>query len=289
MSERAYCSELNSAEPLLGTADVVDVWVLLEYRPAWQAKAIKHNELNPEVKAWLVDGIAKLEAQGLRVRPQMVRQPEIDRPDTRLLLYHQDRLHGGLLREFGAGTEGYTDLTTTGIDELVADAQQGRIIEDAQYFVCTNGQRDRCCARFGLLTYAKLREVVGARVWQTTHLGGHRFAPNVLTLPQGVLYGRVVTEAVESFVDAVETGQMLSDYIRGRSCYPKHVQAAEVIAAQADLRLLHVDGDEARATVTFAGKSSSVSVTVKQASEPLEVVASCGDEKLKLVYPFESG
>ena len=67
-----------------------------------------------------------------------------------------------------------------------------------QYFVCTNGQRDLCCARFGLPTYAALRERVGERVWQTTHVGGHRFAPNVLTLPQAALYGRVQPADVDA-------------------------------------------------------------------------------------------
>ena len=42
----------------------------------------------------------------------------------------------------------------------------------------TNGQRD------GLPAHARLRELVGAPAWQTTHIGGHRFAPNVLVLPQ---------------------------------------------------------------------------------------------------------
>lgn len=289
MSERSYCSELNPTEPMLGTADVVDVWVLLEYRPTWQAKAVKDNELSPDVQAWLLEGIARLEARGLRVRPQMVRQPEIERGDTRLLLYHQDQVHGGLLREFGTGIEGYADLTATSIDELVADSKLGHIVDGQQYFVCTNGQRDMCCARFGLPAYAKLREIVGARVWQTTHLGGHRFAPNVLTLPQGVLYGRVVPEDVETFVATVEGGQISAPHLRGRSCYPKHVQAAEGMTGQSGLRLLHVEGKQDRATVTFASRHSKVSIGVKQASVPLEVTASCGDQAFKVVYPFESG
>ena len=39
--QREYCAEVAQAEdePMAGTADVVDVWIMLEYLPAWTAKA----------------------------------------------------------------------------------------------------------------------------------------------------------------------------------------------------------------------------------------------------------
>ena len=281
MSERIYCSEANAGEPMLGTADVVDVWLLLEYRPAWKAKAVTDNDLSAGVRRWLTGGMAALQAAGLKVRPQMIRQPEIDRPDTRLLLYH-----GGVLREFGSGAAGYDDLVGTAIETLVENQALGTVIEAPQYFVCTNGQRDRCCARFGLPAYAQLRGLVGERAWQTTHLGGHRFAPNVLVLPQGVLYGRVTPEDVDAFVGEVESGGLPGAKLRGRASYPKHVQAAEGAAGCGGLELLQVEGDERRAAVTFAGSPEVLTVAIQRSAEPLWVTASCGDEQAKAVYPY---
>lgn len=281
MSERAYCSEANGDEPMLGTADVVDVWLLLEYRPAWKAKAVTDNDLSTGVRRWLAAGMEALGEQGLKVRPQLIRQPEIDRPDTRLLIYHD-----GLLREFGSGAVGYDDLLGTPIDTLVADKSLGTVIDAPNYFVCTNGQRDLCCARFGLPAYAKLRELVGERVWQTTHLGGHRFAPNVLVLPPGVLYGRVAPQAVATFVAEVEAGGIPTTLLRGRACFPKPVQAAEGHPGCAGLELLHVEGDEVRATATFADAGKTVTVAVHRSAEPLWVKASCGDREAKAVYSY---
>jgi len=63
--------------------------------------------------------------------------------------------------------------------------------------------------------------------WQCTHLGGHRFAANVLCLPHGLLYGRVRAENVAATLEAYREGQMVLDYYRGRSCYPEVVQAAD--------------------------------------------------------------
>jgi len=158
-------------------------------------------------------------------------------------------------------------------------------LHEPNYFVCTNGQRDLCCARFGLRSYAVLRELVGPRVWQITHLGGHRFAPNVLVLPEGLLYGRVSEEAVENFVAQVEAGDVDFAHLRGRSVYPAQVQAAEIAAARPGLKLLHVDGDAQHAQVTFGTGSDRIRITVERSPQPIAVSKSCG-ETAEAVYPY---
>ena len=282
MEPRAYCSELNPGEPLAGSADTVGAWLLLEYRPAWKAKAQDHNDLSSGTRRWLADALAGLARIGIRGRPQFIRQPEIETDRIRFFL----GLPGRLLAFSGVG---YDFLESVDPAAIAADpgAHQAARIEAAQYFVCTNGQRDVCCSRFGLPSYAALREQVGDRAWQVTHLGGHRFAPNVLVLPQGALYGRVTPEVVPAFLAAVEGRNLAFAQLRGQSFYPQHVQAAEALCARSDLRLLHVDGDEARARVRFAAPDRVVEVTVRRATEGMPVVSSCGDAAPGLVYPYE--
>ena len=110
----------------------------------------------------------------------------------------------------------------------------------------------------GLPLYNQLRERFGERVWQVSHLGGHRFAPNVLVLPQGVLYGRVGTavgdagdESVEQFAAEVEAGAVSRRHLRGRSCYPKPVQAAEGFAGCDDLEWVALEEGDGQAKVTL--------------------------------------
>lgn len=59
--------------------------------------------------------------------------------------------------------------------------------------VCTHGSRDACCATFGFPLYRKLRSVCregsNLRVWRATHFGGHRFAPTMMTFPDGRSWG----------------------------------------------------------------------------------------------------
>ena len=282
MSERIYCSEASADQPMLGTAAVVDIWLLLEYRPAWRPKAITDNALGEGVRSWLVQGVEALEGQGHRVRAQFIRQPEIDRPDTRLLVHHD-----GVLRAFESGAPGYDGLIRTPIEALF-HGNSGERLEAPRYFVCTNGQRDLCCARFGLPLYNRLREQLGERAWQVTHLGGHRFAPNVLVLPQGVLYGRVGAEdeSIERFVAEVEAGRVPWRHLRGRSCYPKPVQAAEGFAGLEGLEWVASEVRDSHTRVTFDHQGESLLVNLAMADEAVPVLASCGDQQLQSEWPY---
>ncbi len=290
MDGRIYCCEANAAEPMLGTADVVDVWLLLEYRPAWRAKAWVDNDLAEGAKRWLADGISALAAQGLKVRPQMIRQPEANREGFRLLVHRE-----GMLRAFRAEDANYGDLAATPIAALVS-GDEGERLDAPHYFVCVNGQRDRCCARFGLPVHHRLCALVGERAWQVTHLGGHRFAPNVLVLPQGVLYGRVHPGAVQEGADAlvdfvaeVESGGVPLAHLRGRSCYPQAVQAAEGFAGAGGLDLVAVDGDdESGAVVTFTRNGRQIRIRAARSDKPMGVLASCDDQQAKEVRPYVS-
>ncbi len=275
---RRFCSRENTDEPMAGTADHVDVWLLLEYRPVWQARVQKDNNLNGPVRTWLEDSLGRLRDAGMRPRLQFVRQPEIDRDDTRLLMAAGERLV-----EFSG--VGYDFLGDVDVVAAARDAAAFPGLQAPRYFVCTNGQRDLCCARFGLPAYQALREIAGERVWQATHLGGHRFAPNVLVLPQGALYGRVDAELVPAFAAVIEAGEIDFRHLRGRCRYPAAVQAAEASAGRGDLKLLGVEEQGEVTRVTFSDGLELNNVAVRRALEPLEVLKSCGDGA-ETVFPY---
>lgn len=287
-SDRIYCSEQNPGEPLPGTADHVGVWVLLEYKPVWKARALQDNSLSSATRRWLDGNLERLEAAGMKPRPQLIRQPEVDSDAVRIFLGSPGRLlclRGG----------GYGFLENLDLHAVLSrpDDFDAEIVTEPHYFVCTNGQRDLCCARHGLPCYAALRERVGHRVWQATHLGGHRFAPNVLVLPQGALYGRVHAAQADAFVDRAESGELCFPLLRGRTWYAKPVQAAEALLGRSDLRLLHVEGDDRRAKVSFAAPSGRarddgrvIEVIVVQQEAGIDVLASCDEEELKRVHPY---
>ena len=260
---------------MLGTAAQVEAWLLLEYRPLWKAKAVEDNELAASIRAWLARCAATLgeggpqgEGRG-RARVQFIRQPEVEAHGVTVFV-----ARAGVLKRFRV--DGYEDLARLDLESVAAPEER-----QPHYFVCTNGRRDMCCARHGLPAYARLRELVGGRAWQTTHVGGHRFAPNVLTLPQGALYGRVGVADMRDFVATVEAGRLCLPHLRGRTAYPPEAQAAEAKVPDAG-ECLGVDGD----MVTFATPAGARTVRVRRSATPLGVVASCAATETSELFPF---
>ncbi|MCY4013760.1 MAG: hypothetical protein OXG82_13715 [Gammaproteobacteria bacterium] len=271
MPERVYCSDLclASGEPLLGTAGQVDVWLMLEYKPVWRAKATDDNDLAAPMKAWLERTVAAYAAKGQTARPQFIRRPELDTSDVSLFVGID-----GELRRFQGD---YTAIATLDLPNHQALER----VDEPHYFVCTNGQRDLCCARYGLPVYARLRELAGGRVWQTTHVGGHRFAPNVLALPQGALYGRVFADGVDAFFATVESGDLALPHLRGRAALPPAAQVAETLIDGARA-LRGIDGN----LVTFETAAGARSVSVRESDSAFEVIASCGKTETETVVPW---
>ncbi len=122
--------------------------------------------------------------------------------------------------------------------------------------VCTHGKHDRCCARYGRPLHQALSEQADEGwVWQSSHLGGDRFAGNVVFLPEGLYFGRVGPGEAWPVLDEYLAGRLDVDHFRGRSCYSFAEQAAERAVREAsgmrgidDLSLVGRDGAPRRAS-----------------------------------------
>jgi hypothetical protein len=82
--------------------------------------------------------------------------------------------------------------------------------------VCTHGRHDVCCALRGRPVAAALAELPGWDVWECSHLGGDRFAANVLLLPHGELFGGLDAGTAVGAVQAVTQGRLVLEHYRGR-------------------------------------------------------------------------
>lgn len=96
------------------------------------------------------------------------------------------------------------------------------------FCVCTHGRHDPCCAERGRPVAVGLTASDPQRTWECTHIGGDRFAGNMLVLPQGLYYGRVDAESARRVASAHLAGNLDLDLLRGRSSLPMPVQAAEI-------------------------------------------------------------
>ena len=85
--------------------------------------------------------------------------------------------------------------------------------------VCTHGSRDVCCGKFGYPIYDLLRRRHASpgrvRVWRTSHLGGHRFAPTMIDYPEGRHWGHLETWAAERLAARRGPVSDLGPFLRG--------------------------------------------------------------------------
>jgi hypothetical protein len=87
--------------------------------------------------------------------------------------------------------------------------------------VCTHGSTDVACGQFGNPLYRSLRSdfaPVSAgklRVWRASHLGGHRFAPTVLDLPEARYWAHLAPAHLEPLVRRTGSFEPFGLHYRG--------------------------------------------------------------------------
>ncbi|WP_187298554.1 sucrase ferredoxin [Rhodococcus sp. BS-15] len=122
----------------------------------------------------------------------------------------------------GPWAEQYTVDAVEQVLELPLEAASGDTppglgisVEQPLYLVCTHGKKDPCCAVFGRPVAAALSRPEG-RVWESTHLGGDRFAAGMVALPEGSYYGNLTPANAQAVVDRHDRGQLSLQNYRGR-------------------------------------------------------------------------
>ena len=244
-----FCADLSreNDEPLAATASRIDNWFLVEYRGLWARDALTGSGLSDQVKQHLLDQVRSVP----HGRLLFVRRPDRrGRPD---LLAFTAASRPGRTTVTRNEFETYEDLR--GLDLLA-----GTAVEHPLFLVCTHGKHDPCCARFGRPLYEALRdELAPDWVWQVSHIGGDRFAGNLVCLPEGLYYGRVDRETAGPVLDEHLARRILIPSYRGRSIYTFAVQAAERVVRERtglvgidDLTLREVVRRKASTRVTFA-------------------------------------
>jgi hypothetical protein len=287
-----FCADLSreAGEPMIGTAPAATAWFLLEYGGPWAAKATEDNDLPPSTQAWLTGALARA-GKG---RLQFIKQNRTSPAVGITFFLALAREVTPLLYEFHL--DSYADLESLDLASLLAgDAGRQHLRSEPLYLVCTNGRRDRCCARLGLSLYLALDRQVGDAAWQTTHLGGHRFAPTMVSFPSGACYGRLQTMDLRPLVKTQEAGQLYLSRLRGRSCYADLIQAADWFLRQETgqrardaYRLLDVQ--TTADNVSMVRFSEPTTATIHRLTLQIAAVTrpvSCSPAKSKSVPHFE--
>ncbi len=275
-----YEDSLNANEEMYGTAPRVDVWFLLEYRGHWSGKAFKDSKIPKAVKSFLNKELKAIPNSRL----QLIKKHK--NSDERLKFYlavsdeTKPRLYEFELND-------YEDLLSLKIRKVLKSKKH--MSDERIFIVCTNGEYDTCCGKFGMPVYLDIAEgKYGSRTWETTHLGGHRFASTFVCLPHGLFYGRVREGRVaEELMEQYEAGRVNLSSYRGRSCHNSEVQAAEYYLRKetdifeiSEFTLKNSQKADKKSTIKFLSQSDETTYKIKlrQDKNAVKIIKSCGDK-----------
>ncbi|MFZ1411819.1 MAG: sucrase ferredoxin [Micropruina sp.] len=216
-----------AAVPSYGTAPAGGFWLALEQNGPWGRKAATESRLDPTLGAVLEEAVGA--AGGTLL---LIRQPD-QHAEVESATLRRVYLAGGLQEDPWLLTGLIADpaeLLTLPLATL-GSAVQGDVLAiapwlapagEAVLLVCANARRDICCAVRGRPIALDVAALRPGRVWECSHLGGHRFAPTGIVLPLAQVLARLTTEVALAALDAAEQGRFASQALgpwhdRGRT------------------------------------------------------------------------
>jgi hypothetical protein len=262
MAYRCAAASLQRDEDLLGTASRVRAFLLVENAGPWGTEALLDVRLPDDVKRGL-----QTRSRAADVRTLLVRRHRNggDEGGTRVFAAYADPVSPWLETTTLAGPEQLLDLD---IEALGRGRSPGLERSDQPVFgVCTHGRHDACCAELGRPVAAALSDSHPEETWEISHVGGDRFAANVLVLPDGLYYGRVSAADAPRLGARHRDGHLVLDLLRGRSGLPFVVQVAEV-AARREAGETRIN---AVRVVSLAGSADETSVALDVGGTPYDV------------------
>jgi hypothetical protein len=274
------CSHASeaAAEPLLGTASTITDWLLVEHPGPWGEHALR----NARLPAGLGDVLRRRERE-LQIRVLLIRR--------------HGRPTGGPRSCFAIHTgPDLAWMEHTDLDDIrdVAALDLGALgrgesvgltpIDGVVFAVCTHGRRDPCCAERGRPLASALSDAFPGETWESTHVGGDRFAGNMIAFPHGFYFGRVDAGRGVEIAAGYVAGSIDLEHLRGRSCRSTDVQAAEHhlrtrhgLIGVDDVSVIEVARTGAETIVTFRTPFGSWWVRVRRERGPEERLTCHGD------------
>jgi len=271
-------------EPLYATIKPAKVWFLIEYNGAFTFNAWDDAHIEQAVKDRLNNYPDS--------HTLLIRQPgQASFGDGRFTMYiahagaEEAALYKFMFRH-------YDDILDLDLDNILA-GNGPHPLGTHLYLICTNGKRDVCCSQFGIPVYNAMANIAQGAVWQSSHIGGHRFAATALCFPHALCYGRLQPNDAAHIIGSYRQGKIVLDKWRGHAIMDKPLQAAEYFLRRAldedgiaALRLLDYTAGDERWSARFKVQQLTYRVNVR-AAEALEVLTTTGDSTHKAIPQFE--
>lgn len=235
-----FCADKSRSlkEDIIGSAPNNEIYVLIECPTPWAESAFDSKYIPLNLKQ-LKD---KLSRERRPINLLLINEYDSSKQTKTVIFFKKKQgvsksysrweIEVQNLEEVAPLVETYlneTDLVCTDLESSIRDI-----------LVCTHGSHDKCCAKYGIPFYRealvtlKNLQLKGVRIWQSSHFGGHRFAPTVIDFPEGRYYGVLTHNTFCSILTRTGDVNCMREVYRGWSILPIYAQVLE-----RELLLLH--------------------------------------------------
>ena len=238
-----YCSQVSKAsgEDPIGSAQQVDYWLLVEINQPWPISMFMEHP----VIAQVISTVKKLILRrGIILMPVAIApDPDYSTPGMMRVMYYRrpaQKFAKYDKQEYLVPDDQAPQLAIELLNQLLGktanlslfSAYQQNTQHLREMLVCTHTQIDLACGRFGTPFYRQLRQKYGQpgqslRVWQSTHFGGHQFAPTLVDLPTGQFWGHLELDILPQLVERNGDHYQLKNFYRGWAGCSQFEQIAE--------------------------------------------------------------
>ncbi|MEV5607398.1 sucrase ferredoxin [Streptomyces sp. NPDC052225] len=239
---RFFCADAARLrdDPLAGTAPYGSTWVLIEYRGGWPPNGFDGLSLEPVTKQRVFTAAHAVRARILLIR-RHGRRTTAGPARWAVLRHREDGAH----RQTWGTWQRDEDLAGIA-DALEAVDAPGEEAAPPVVLVCAHGLHDACCAVRGRPVGRALSERWPDLVWECTHVGGDRFAANVVVAPDGVYYGNLDAASAVTAVEEHLADRVHADHLRGyTNLFPaQQVAVAALLRRYGPAGRYHYDVEE---------------------------------------------
>lgn len=227
------CSVATMAahEPMVGSAPEAQAWLAVEQRGPYGSDALIGSHFPVEIGAQLLALLNKLPIKAVLIRTPGNHGDTGQNDPRKVWLARATPGDVGLV---AVTVSDPAELLEFDFDALVggdlsAVAPTSHFDTSPLLLVCTNAKRDLCCARHGRAIATKLDKDPQwqGRIWESSHLGGHRFAATAAQLPHGWVHGRLTPASALAVLARAGAGEVSLPSARGRSSLRPAAQVAD--------------------------------------------------------------
>lgn len=236
ISNCQFCSVVSKSngEDPIGTADPFDTLIVMEISQPW----IEERLDNDPVLLRVHDFFHELDEREIDILVVAIAPDrEYSTPGYARVMYYQrpaELFAEYAKQEFLVPQEQLAELAFALViqPEQLVEFQQYRQSESLtrDMMICIDGNVDVACARFGYPIYRQLRDRYSGdhlRVWRCSHFGGHQFAPTLIDLPSGRVWGHLEPEVLPVLVEQKGNIRDLRNFYRGFTGLTKFEQIVD--------------------------------------------------------------